>query len=119
VAAAWQTTWEGLKIGLIHNVGVDTDFLGLGLGRAVTIFALDRLRERGFERALLATEDYRLPAINLYLSLGFRPVCFNWFHERRWMRILQRARPATDRSDPSGPLRAPEVPLGCGTIRPL
>lgn len=95
VAAAWQTTWEGGKIGLIHNVGVDADFLGQGLGRAVTILALQRLRERGFKRALLASEDYRIPALSLYLSLGFRPVHFSLLHKWRWRRIRQRAHAAT------------------------
>jgi mycothiol synthase len=95
VAAAWQIEWEGRKIGLIHNVGVATDYLGKGLGRIVTILALHRLRERGFQRVLLSSEDHRIPALSLYLSLGFEPVYFSWLHRRRWKKILQNTRSRT------------------------
>jgi ribosomal protein S18 acetylase RimI-like enzyme len=72
-AGAWHNTLDGEPWGMIHWVGVDQDARGRGLGKAVTLAALHRLRERGFERAFLGTHAWRLPAIAAYLSLGFRP----------------------------------------------
>ena len=89
-AGSWHTVWKKQNIGLIHNVGVHKNYRRLGLGRIITTLALLRLKNRGFTQALLATEDYRIPAISLYLSLGFRPVFINLFHKRRWEKILNK-----------------------------
>jgi ribosomal protein S18 acetylase RimI-like enzyme len=89
---AWQKTWEGEKVGQPHTLGVDPDFRGQGLARAVMILSLHRSRERGFKRALFITEDHFIPALSLYLSLGAKPVYFNWFHKRRWEKILRKIR---------------------------
>ena len=35
-------------------------------------------------------DDYRIPAINLYYSLGFRPIYNHESHEKRWAAILPR-----------------------------
>lgn len=76
-AGAWHKEVEGEAWGLIHWVGVDSSERGSGLGKAVTLAALHRLRERGFARAFLNTADWRLPAVATYLRLGFEP----WPHE--------------------------------------
>jgi len=73
VAAAWHTQIDSEPWGLVHWLGVADTERGKGLGRAVAIAALRRLRERGYSRAMLDTESWRLPAVSLYLSLGFEP----------------------------------------------
>jgi len=48
---------------------------GQGLGYAVCLAAMWRARERGFHQMMLLTDDWRLPALRLYLKLGFQPDC--------------------------------------------
>lgn len=59
--------------GYVHWVGAHADHRGKRLGRAVTVAVLHRFRELGCRDAVLETDPPRLPAIRLYLSLGFRP----------------------------------------------
>jgi len=86
--AAWQGTTDGERMGVIHWVGAAKSERGRGLGKAIVLAAMHRLRERGFEKAYLITQDWRMPAINTYLGLGFRP----WYTERGnrevWERVL-------------------------------
>lgn len=77
-------------MGYVHMVAVDPMHQGNGLGRALTVAVLHRLRERGFKRAVLETDDWRLPAIRLYLSLGFKPVFRHESHEPRWREINEK-----------------------------
>jgi len=63
------------------------DFIGVGLGRAVDLFALQRLREEGATTALVACcgdDAYPVP-LRLYESVGFR---------EQWRRLAYRR--ATD-----------------------
>lgn len=72
-ACAWQEPEWGEDWGYLHMVGVDPAFAGQGLGYAVSLAALNRMKEDGKERAMLETDDFRLPAILTYLKLDFRP----------------------------------------------
>jgi len=89
-AAAWQTLLGSKKTGLVHMVGVDRKYQGRGLGRVITLLVLRRLKERGFHSVMAATEDFRIPALSLYLSLGFKPVCRNRLDALRWKKVLSR-----------------------------
>jgi mycothiol synthase len=89
-AAAWQTLLGSKKTGLVHMVGVDRKYQGRGLGRVITLLVLRRLKERGFHSVLAATKDIRIPALTLYLSLGFKPVCRNRLDALRWKKVLSR-----------------------------
>jgi ribosomal protein S18 acetylase RimI-like enzyme len=89
-AAAWQAKRETKRIGLLKDVGVAKDFQGRGLGRLVSLLALHRLKERGFQEVMLKTHSYRLRAIQLYLSLGFEPRYNFWAGKRKWKRLLRR-----------------------------
>ncbi len=77
-------------MGYVHMVAVDPEHQGHGLGRAVTVAVLHRLRARGFKRAVLETDDWRVPAICLYLSLGFEPAFKHESHEPRWRAIKEK-----------------------------
>jgi GNAT superfamily N-acetyltransferase len=62
--------------GELEPVGVDPAFRRLGLGRAVSIAALDALRRAGAERAVVYPRGdaaYPVP-MRLYSSIGFAPV---------------------------------------------
>lgn len=88
-AAAWQTLAGTKKTGLVHMVGVAPDYRGRGLGRVITLLALRRLQERGFHEALVETEEVRVQALSLYLSLGFKPLYRNRSDEKRWKKVMQ------------------------------
>jgi ribosomal protein S18 acetylase RimI-like enzyme len=86
-AAAWRHEWKGRRAGLVHMVGVDPSCRRRGVGRALVLLVLHRLRDKGFHEVLLRTEDFRAPALALYRSLGFRPIYVHWTHRLRWMKV--------------------------------
>jgi predicted N-acetyltransferase YhbS len=74
--AAYTLAWldEGNRVGQFEPVGTHADHQRLGLGRAVNLFALHRLREEGAALALVACRGdaaYPIPC-KLYESVGFR-----------------------------------------------
>jgi len=75
--------------GWFRMVGVHKDAQGTGAGRAIALAALHDLRARGYKSAMLSTDDRRIPAISLYLSLGFEPVYSHESHEARWKTVLE------------------------------
>ena len=74
--------------GWFRMVASHQDARGLGAGRLVCIAALHSLRDRGYKSVVLSTDDYRIAALNLYYSLGFRPVYSHESHKERWEAIL-------------------------------
>jgi len=69
-------TIQGLAVtealGAIQNVGVAPEFRRHGIGRALVLRALDGFRAQGLKRVYLEVTAANLPAVQLYLSLGFR-----------------------------------------------
>lgn len=82
--AAWfgEAGW-----GRVHWLAVRPAWQGRGLGRALLVLALHRLRELGHRRAFLITEAARLRAIRLYLDLGFRPEIHSPADREAWERL--------------------------------
>ncbi|MGC8668900.1 MAG: GNAT family N-acetyltransferase [Chthonomonadales bacterium] len=76
-------------LGYLHWVGTHPDYRGRGLGRMVTLAALNHFRRSGCTGAVLETDDHRIAAIRLYLSLGFVPQLIEPDHLRRWEVVLQ------------------------------
>jgi mycothiol synthase len=63
---------------------------GQGLGRAVCAAATARLIHAGYRRIYLRTDDWRLPALKIYLTLGYMPLLYGPEPERmrtRWKTI--------------------------------
>jgi mycothiol synthase len=89
-ATAWQKPERGADEGYVHMVGVEHGFRGRGLGFLLTLATLHWFREHGFRRAVLHTDDWRIPAIGVYLKLGFEPVLFDAEHTRRWADVRAR-----------------------------
>lgn len=69
--SAWHGG-EDATLGRIHWVAVRPAYQGRGLGKAALAFALERLA-RWHERAFLDTSTTRIPALKMYLDLGFAP----------------------------------------------
>jgi mycothiol synthase len=65
-------------IGHFEPVGTHPAFTAKGLGRAVVIEGLHRLRERGAHTGLIGTASVNAPALRTYTAAGFE------FRERQW-----------------------------------
>ena len=64
-------------------------YRGLGLGRLVCAAVVRCLVDKGYPRVILFTDDWRLPAIGLYLSMGFQPQMTREDMPQRWRKIIQ------------------------------
>lgn len=88
-ASAWQEPeWEA-DCGYLHMVGVHPGHSGKGLGLAVSVAALRRMQADGKRRAVLETDDFRIPAIKTYLKLIFKPDIRHDNHPGRWQRLYE------------------------------
>lgn len=71
-ASCWTKVHGGdHPLGEIYVIGVDPDFQGLGLGRALVLSGLDHLAAAGIPTAMLYVDGANGPAVSLYRSLGF------------------------------------------------
>jgi len=86
VGTAWAVRAQNApeKVGYVHLVAVASKHRGCGLGRALVLSVLHRFREMGLHSAMLRTDDFRLAAIRVYLSLGFCPKLAHESHRIRW-----------------------------------
>lgn len=73
--------------GWVHYVGAEPAESGKGLGYAVVLAVLERIRAAGHTDAFLTTDDPRLAAIRTYLKLGFAPDMWHESHPDRWRQI--------------------------------
>ena len=76
-------------VGYVHMVAVTPAHRGHRLGHTVTNAVLWRFRELGYGAATLRTDDFRLPAIRIYLELGFHPTMTHESHAARWEAVLE------------------------------
>ena len=75
--------------GALDYVICHPDHRNRQLGRAVCTAVLKYLAARSYETITLATDDWRLPAIKLYLNLGFEPVMSRADMPRRWEKVYR------------------------------
>ena len=89
VGTTWALRRESFPsgVGSVHMVAVAPEHRGCGLGRLLVLSALQRLREQGIARARLQTDDVRIPAIKMYLGVGFRPLLTHESHPERWRKV--------------------------------
>jgi mycothiol synthase len=64
---------DGTRTGEVRLVGVRREARGVGLGRALTTWGVERVRGEGAEQVVLAVEGQNTGALRLYDRLGFRP----------------------------------------------
>lgn len=71
----------------LHAVYTSDTYRGLGLGRAVVQQVINYAIEHGIHEIFLTTDDWRVPAIALYLKMGFIPVFYEPDMRSRWTKI--------------------------------
>lgn len=85
---ASRTTIDGADMGLLDYVASSPAHRGKNLGRAVCTRVARFFVDRGYVAVALNTQDWRLPAIGLYLSMGFVPVFYADDMKRRWDEVM-------------------------------
>ena len=81
---------DGREIGQIHWVALAPGARGQGLARPMVAAACSLLHQRGYSEACLETNTRRIPALNLYLGLGFVPFVCNEAERRAWRAMAPR-----------------------------
>jgi mycothiol synthase len=76
--------------GYVHYVGVHSSHRGHRLGEVVVGEVLEHFTAAGLTSAVLATDDFRLPAVRIYLRLGFVPEYRSAGDEARWSLVLRK-----------------------------
>jgi mycothiol synthase len=77
------------NLGYVHMVSIRPEYRGLKLGKPLNAAVLRYLVEKQCTNAYLTTDDFRIPAIKVYLALGFQPVLQDVDMEERWMKLMQ------------------------------
>ena len=75
--------------GQLAWVATDPDHQGRGLATALAAAATRRLIEMGYESIVVCTGDDLLPAIKVYLRLGYRPLLYEDDMPQRWRQIME------------------------------
>ena len=68
----------------LHMVGTHKKGLRKGAGKLAVLAVLHGLQKAGYEACYLRTDDFRLPAIAMYLSVGFEPIIDDEEMQTRW-----------------------------------
>ena len=88
VAATFASVQPDMEdMGRVDFVTSLPEYRGYGLGRLVCSAVIRYLIDRGYSRVILFTDDWRLPAIGLYLSMGFEPQMTREDMPGRWEAI--------------------------------
>jgi GNAT superfamily N-acetyltransferase len=69
---------SGEHVGHLRRIGVAKAHQRMGYGRLLTRYAIDWFRKEGFKRAYLYTQDFNIPAQNLYAQFGFQVSGTSW-----------------------------------------
>lgn len=91
-ATAWFRPDRYPDAGYLHMVGSHREHRHLGIGRAVSLAALECFRRARLDAAVLHTDDHRKPALSLYFELGFRPELTEADHLDRWRALCRELR---------------------------
>ena len=70
-------------------VAASPEHSGKGLGMAVCAAVTARFLSAGYRRLYLKTDDWRLPAIKIYLKLGWVPYLFEPDMHDRWKAVCE------------------------------
>ena len=76
-------------MGRVDFVISHPDARRLGLGRAVCTAVVKYLFGRGYSNVILWTDNWRIPAIAMYLSMGFEPNMNRGDMPERWERVME------------------------------
>ncbi len=75
--------------GNLHMVGSVSDVRGTGAGKAVCKAVVDYFIKHEIKVAYLNTDDFRKPAIKIYLDLGYRPYLYDTDMPERWHALME------------------------------
>jgi len=81
---------EPSNIGVLDFVVTHPEHQGRGLGKFTCTAVAKFLVSRGCATIELGTDDWRLPAIHVYLSMGFRPVMNRSDMPERWAAVIEK-----------------------------
>ncbi len=81
---------EPPNTGRVDFVISHPDHRGNGTGRAVCTAVLQYLMLQRYDSVILFTDDWRLEAIGLYLSLGFEPQMTRDDMPERWSTVMEK-----------------------------
>jgi mycothiol synthase len=103
-AAAWVEPCDPAEAGRLHMLAVAPQHRGMRLGTRLTIETIKYTRNEGFAVQRLSTDDWREPAIRVYLRLGYYPLLIHESHRARWEAIAAKL----NVPDPLARARVPE-----------
>ena len=78
------------RAGNLGWLASDPAHKGKGLGRAAASAVTACLVERGYHRIYLETHDFRLPALKVYLQMGWLPLLYQTDMADRWKAVCSR-----------------------------
>jgi GNAT superfamily N-acetyltransferase len=92
LSLAWEEPGLWPHSGHVYWVAVLDGHRRRGLGRYVLTRALQYFAAHGHQDAVVYTHEFRSPAINLYLELGFEPLITGTVtgERQRWQRAFSR-----------------------------
>jgi mycothiol synthase len=61
----------------------------MGAGQATIVAATQVLADQAPNYSYLSTDDFRIPAISIYLKLGWKPLLYREGQIRRWAAIFE------------------------------
>jgi len=70
--ANWFSRREGKRVGAIHEIVVDPEYQGHGIGTALMNTVLEYFKSKGLDTAELWVGDENYRAINFYKKFGFQ-----------------------------------------------
>lgn len=73
----------------VHFVSVAERYRGRKLGYCVSEMVLDYAEKHNCPTLYLTTDEFRMPALKIYLKLGFKPVIGDKSLEERWFPIMR------------------------------
>ncbi len=79
--------------GVLDWVAAHPEHSGRGLGRTVVSAVMRLMVERGYTDVYLLTDDFRLPALAVYLALGWEPSFEGEGMRERWDAVRKELRP--------------------------
>ncbi len=89
-AASWDSDDYPADCAVIHMVGVLPEHSGHHLGLHASLAAMRQAKNEGFARMVLRTDDFRIPAIKIYLRFRFLPAITHESFINRWKDIFSK-----------------------------
>lgn len=78
-------------MGYLHMVSISPGYRCKGLAKPLSAAVLSYLVEHGRSNVTLHTDDFRIPAVKTYLTLGFKPILYDDDMQSRWEKVLKEA----------------------------